>query len=64
MQQKAIYTFNAIYAKTPIPFFTKTQKAILKFTRKHNRPQITKAILNKRTMLISQYLTSNYITEP
>jgi hypothetical protein len=38
------------------------KKSILKFISKYKRPQVVKA---KRAMLeMSQYLTSNYTTEP
>jgi hypothetical protein len=41
------------------------KKSILKFIWKHKRTQITKAIQSQGTMLeVSQYLTSNYTTEP
>jgi hypothetical protein len=46
-------------------FFTDREKSILKLISKHQRPQIAKANLSKRTMLeVLQYLTSSYITEP
>jgi hypothetical protein len=41
---RAIYMFNAI----PAPI-TEIEKSTLKFTWKQKRPQITKAILSKKT---------------
>jgi hypothetical protein len=62
---KTIYMFNATPMKNPIMFITEIEKSTLKFignTRDHEYPRQYSA---KRTMPeVSQYPTSNYITEP
>jgi hypothetical protein len=46
-------------------FITEIAKSILKFIRKHKRPQIPKGIVGKNNNAgVSQYLNSNYTTEP
>jgi hypothetical protein len=58
--------FRVIPLKTPKTFFTEIGKSTLKFIGKHKKPQTATAILSKKktSLEVSQYLTSNYTTEP
>ena len=58
---KVVYRLDTIPIKLPMAFFTELEQKILPFVWKYKRPQITKAILRKRTELeVSCSQTSDY----
>jgi hypothetical protein len=54
-----IYRCNAIPTKSPMSFFIKIEKVIVKFMWKHKKPQTVKAILSK-TSKTADIAVSNF----
>jgi hypothetical protein len=46
---KAIYMYNAIAIKIPMPFITGIENSTLKFIWKHKRSRLSKAIVSKKS---------------
>ena len=44
---KAIHRYSAVPIKTSMAFFRKLEQMILKFTWRHRRPQVAKAVLRE-----------------
>ena len=59
----AIYRFNVLPTKLPMPFLTELKQKISQFIWKLKRPRVAKAVLRRRELEESTFLTSDYTTK-